>query len=79
MQLVSTFLGGFVIAFVKGWLLALVLMSSIPCIVIASGMMTIFLGKLMTRGQAAYIEAANVVEQTVGSIRTVSSTWNFLA
>ncbi|WOH15795.1 hypothetical protein DCAR_0935341 [Daucus carota subsp. sativus] len=73
MQLVSTFLGGFVIAFVKGWLLALVLMSSIPCIVIASGMMTIFLGKLMTRGQAAYIEAANVVEQTVGSIRTVAS------
>ncbi|KAL8157858.1 hypothetical protein AgCh_002540 [Apium graveolens] len=72
-QLVSTFLGGFVIAYVKGWLLALVLMSSIPCIVIASGIMTTFVGKLMARGQASYIEAANIVEQAVGSIRTVAS------
>ncbi|KAJ0081777.1 hypothetical protein Patl1_10088 [Pistacia atlantica] len=32
-QLISTFLGGFVIAFIKGWLLALVLLSSIPAVI----------------------------------------------
>lgn len=63
------------IAYIKGWLLALVLMSSIPCIVIASGIMTTYMGKLMVRGQASYIEAANIVEQTVGSIRTVCTTF----
>ncbi|KAJ6328956.1 hypothetical protein OIU77_010603 [Salix suchowensis] len=29
-QLVSTFIGGFIIAFIKGWLLTLVMLSSIP-------------------------------------------------
>lgn len=28
--------------------------------------------KMASRGQAAYGEAANIVEQTIGSIRTVS-------
>lgn len=61
------------IAFSKGWLLALVLMSSLPPIVIAAGVMAIFMTKLMSRGQESYSEAAIIVEQTIGSIRTVST------
>lgn len=72
-QLASTFLGGFAIAFTKGWKLALVLMSCIPAIVIAGGAMAMFMSKMSSRGQAAYAEAGNVVEQTVGAIRTVAS------
>ncbi|XP_031490564.1 ABC transporter B family member 11-like [Nymphaea colorata] len=72
-QLVSTFFGGFVIAFSKGWLLTLVMLASIPLIVIAGGAMSITISRLSTRGQAAYAEAGIVVEQTVGSIRTVAS------
>ncbi|KAH6826594.1 P-glycoprotein 11 [Perilla frutescens var. hirtella] len=72
-QLVSTFLGGFVIAFIKGWLLTLVMLSSIPLMVISGGSMALLLSKMASRGQDAYAKAATLVEQTIGSIRTVAS------
>ncbi|KAG7995644.1 hypothetical protein I3843_01G120600 [Carya illinoinensis] len=72
-QLVATFVGGFVIAFVKGWLLALVLLSSFPPLVISAAAMSIIIGKMASQGQTAYSVAATVVEQTIGSIRTVAS------
>ncbi|KAJ1414191.1 P-loop containing nucleoside triphosphate hydrolase [Sesbania bispinosa] len=72
-QLASTFFGGFVIAFVKGWQLALVLLSCIPLVIIAGGFMSVLMSRMSSRGQAAYAEAGNVVEQIVGAIRTVAS------
>ncbi|GMJ09270.1 P-GLYCOPROTEIN 4, MULTIDRUG RESISTANCE 4, ARABIDOPSIS P-GLYCOPROTEIN 4, ATP-binding cassette B4 [Hibiscus trionum] len=72
-QLISTFFGGFVIAFVKGWLLTLVMSSAIPLLVVAGGTIAIIVSKMATRGQSAYAKAATVVEQTIGSIRTVAS------
>ncbi|PRQ39662.1 putative xenobiotic-transporting ATPase [Rosa chinensis] len=72
-QLFATFFGGFIIAFVKGWLLTLVMLSSIPALVISGAVMSIIVSKLASRGQAAYSAAASVVEQTIGSIRTVAS------
>lgn len=68
----ATFFGGFIIAFARGWLLTLVMLASLPPLVVAGALMSILLGKLATRGQAAYSVAATVVEQTIGSIRTVS-------
>ena len=59
------------IAFVKGWLLTLVMLSSIPLLVFSGAMMGIVISKLASRGQTAYSLASTVVEQTVGSIRTV--------
>ena len=67
----STFIGGFVIAFARGWLLSLVLLSCIPALVISGGAMAIIMTRMSSRGQIAYAEAGNVVEQTVGAIRTV--------
>ncbi|GFZ04458.1 ATP binding cassette subfamily B4 [Actinidia rufa] len=72
-QLVSTFLGGFVIAFIKGWLLTLVLLSCIPLLVISGGVTAMTISKMAASGQNAYAKAAIVVEQTIGSIRTVAS------
>ncbi|XP_058095200.1 ABC transporter B family member 9-like isoform X2 [Magnolia sinica] len=72
-QLIATFVGGFAIAFSRGWLLAIVMVACIPPIVIAGGAMSIFMSKMSSRGQISYAEAGNVVEQTVGSIRTVVS------
>ncbi|GMI69507.1 P-glycoprotein 21, ATP-binding cassette B21 [Hibiscus trionum] len=72
-QLVSTFTGGFVIAFFQGWQLTLVMLSAIPLVVISGGIMTMVVTKMASRGQSAYIKAATVVEQTIGSIRTVAS------
>ncbi|XP_018452062.1 ABC transporter B family member 11 [Raphanus sativus] len=72
-QLVSTFVGGFALAFVKGWLLTLVMLTSIPLLAMAGASMAIIVTRASSRGQAAYAKAATVVEQTIGSIRTVAS------
>ncbi|XP_054801842.1 ABC transporter B family member 21-like [Prosopis cineraria] len=73
LQLISTFIGGFVVAFIKGWLLALVMLSILPLLVVAGASMAFIIGRMASRGQTAYAKAANVVEQTLGSIRTVAS------
>lgn len=73
LQLISTFLGGFIIAFARGWLLSLVMLSSIPPVVISAGAMSLVVSKLSNRSQMAYAEAGKMVEQTIGSIRTVMS------
>lgn len=72
-QFASTFFGGFIIGFIKGWLLALVLCSCIPALVAAGGSMALIMSKMSSRGQIAYADAGNVLEQTVGAIRTVAS------
>ncbi|EEF47170.1 ABC transporter B family member 11 [Ricinus communis] len=73
LQLLSTFIGGFLIAFVKGWLLTLVMLSSLPLLVLAGAAMSIMIARTASHGQNAYAKAATVVEQTIGSIRTVAS------
>jgi ATP-binding cassette subfamily B (MDR/TAP) protein 1 len=70
-QIISYFLGGYVIAFTKGWEFSLVLLACIPCFVIIGGFMSMMMAKMSIRGQTAYSEAGVVVEQTVGAIRTV--------
>ncbi|KAK7264795.1 hypothetical protein RJT34_32406 [Clitoria ternatea] len=72
-QLIATFFGGFVIAFIKGWLLTVVMLSCIPLLVLSGAIMSLIISKASSKGQAAYSKAASVVEQTIGSIRTVAS------
>lgn len=60
------------ISFIKGWHLAIVLLACLPPIVIAGGVMSVLMSKFAARSQLAYTEAGNVVEQTIGAIRTVS-------
>ncbi|KAJ4849957.1 ATP-binding cassette sub- B member 9 [Turnera subulata] len=72
-QLLATFFFGFLIAFVKGWRLSVVLLCCIPLIVITGANMAKMMSKMSSRGQIAYAEAGHVVEQTVGAIRTVAS------
>ncbi|CAL4949384.1 unnamed protein product [Urochloa decumbens] len=72
-QLLSTFFGGFIIAFIRGWLLALVMLSSIPPIALSFVIMSKLRIRLSAHMQAKYSDAGNVVEQTLGAIRTVVS------
>ncbi|KAH7655238.1 Xenobiotic-transporting ATPase protein [Dioscorea alata] len=72
-QLISTFIGGFTVAFVQGWLLTLVMLSTIPPLVVAGAAMSTVISKMASRGQTAYAEASVIVEQTISSIRTVAS------
>lgn len=74
LQLSASFFGGFVIAFTKGWILALVLLSVIPVLVISAALMSVLMSKLTSRGQSAYSAAAVVAEQIISSIRTVRKT-----
>ena len=69
--MIATFIGGFALAFAKGWLLTLVMLTSIPLLAMAGAAMAIIVTKASSQGQAAYAKAATVVEQTIGSIRTV--------
>lgn len=71
LQLVATLLGGFIIAFAKGRLLTLVMLSSILVLGISGAIIGLSMTKLAARGQDAYSAAATVVEQTTSSIRTV--------
>ncbi|OUZ99838.1 ABC transporter [Macleaya cordata] len=72
-QLVSTFLGSFVIAFIKGWLLTLVMLSSIPPLAISAAVMSILIGKMASREQTTYSQAGIIVQETISSIKTVAS------
>ncbi|KAJ7520451.1 hypothetical protein O6H91_19G006400 [Diphasiastrum complanatum] len=72
-RLVTTFLGGFFIAFIEGWKLTLVMLSSMPLLISAGGTMGFVISRMSSRGQEAYAEAGTVVEQVVSGIRTVAS------
>ncbi|KAI3962396.1 hypothetical protein MKW92_020817 [Papaver armeniacum] len=72
-QQLATFVGGFIVAFLKGWLLTLVMLSTIPPLLISGAAMSIVIAKMASRGQTAYSQAGIVVEQTLGAIRTVAS------
>lgn len=47
------------------------LCTCIPALVIAGACSALMMAKMATLGQVAYAQAGNVVEQTVGAIRTV--------
>lgn len=47
------------------------MLSAIPLLVAAGAVMAVIISKMASRGQNAYAKAATVVEQTIGSIRTV--------
>ncbi|CAM0908393.1 unnamed protein product [Alopecurus aequalis] len=72
LQLVATFIGGFVVAFVKGWLLSLVMLACIPPVVIAGGAVAKILSTITSKGQESYGDAGNVVEESIGAIKTVA-------
>ncbi|KAL0914305.1 hypothetical protein M5K25_014641 [Dendrobium thyrsiflorum] len=69
----STFFTGFVVAFAQGWLLTLVMISTIPIIGLCSVIISKVTIKMASRGQKTNIETSAIVQQTISSIRTVAS------
>ncbi|KAG8201139.1 hypothetical protein JTE90_028804 [Oedothorax gibbosus] len=71
-QYSSTFIAGFVVGFIKGWQLTLVIMSMTPLLTLSSA----FLGKVVAsssaREQQKYAIAGGVAEEVLGNIRTVT-------
>lgn len=59
------------VAFIKGWLLTLVMLSTIPPIIFAAGIVSKMMSKVSSEGLESYSDAGDIVEQTIGSIKTV--------
>ncbi|KAL7719946.1 ABC-type xenobiotic transporter [Entamoeba marina] len=72
-QTITTLIAGYTIGFVKGWDVALVILSSFPFLIVAM----IFLGVSVTvftsKGQHSYGEAGTIAEETIANMRTVHS------
>ncbi|PQP93150.1 hypothetical protein Pyn_23954 [Prunus yedoensis var. nudiflora] len=59
-QLLSTFIGGLILAFIKVPLLTIVMLSCVPLLMAAGGSMSVIITKAEFRGQRAYAKAANI-------------------
>lgn len=70
-QLLTTFVGGFIIGFVRGWMLALVVLACIPPNILSFAMVSRLRAQISSKRQESYGDAGNIVEQTIGAIRTV--------
>ncbi|KAJ3099209.1 ATP-binding cassette, sub-B (MDR TAP), member 4 [Phlyctochytrium bullatum] len=70
-QQVAAFLAGFVIAFVKGWRLALVLCAVFPLLAGVGILMATTIKRGQTRGSESYAQAGSIAQEVLSSIRTV--------
>ncbi|OAD06010.1 hypothetical protein MUCCIDRAFT_137671 [Mucor lusitanicus CBS 277.49] len=69
----SQFITGFVVAFVQGWRLAIVMFAATPFMFIVGGLMGHFTTKYTLASQDAYAQAGTVAENAFNSIRTIYS------
>jgi len=72
-QLVTSFVGGFIVGFVRGWMLALVVLACIPPSILSFATVSRLRARISGKRQESYGDAGNIVEQAIGAIRTVVS------
>nr|XP_006013923.2 PREDICTED: bile salt export pump-like [Latimeria chalumnae] len=72
-QRFTTFICGFLLGFVSGWKLTLVIIAASPLIGIGAALMALFVAKLTGQGLKAYAEAGAVADEVLSSIRTVAT------
>ncbi|KAL0087186.1 P-loop containing nucleoside triphosphate hydrolase protein [Phycomyces blakesleeanus] len=70
---ISQFVTGFVVAFVKGWNLAVVMLATMPLMAGVGGAMGYLITLYTLKTQNSYAEAGSVAEQVFSGIRTVYS------
>jgi ATP-binding cassette, subfamily B (MDR/TAP), member 1 len=68
---IAMFIAGFVIAFIKGWLMTLVTLASLPAIGLGGYLYSTAIAKKDTELQKEYSEAGGMAEQAIASIKTV--------
>ncbi|KAI9255701.1 P-loop containing nucleoside triphosphate hydrolase protein [Phascolomyces articulosus] len=73
LQSLGAFVSGFVIAFVKGWNLAVIILATMPVLAACGGAIGYFITKFTLQTQDAYAEAGAIAEQVFAGIRTVYS------
>ncbi|XP_023573757.1 phosphatidylcholine translocator ABCB4 isoform X2 [Octodon degus] len=70
-QAVATFFAGFVVGFVRGWKLTLVVMAISPVLGLSTAVWAKVLSAFSDKELAAYAKAGAVAEEALGAIRTV--------
>uniref|UniRef100_A0A3Q1EGM2 ATP-binding cassette, sub-family B (MDR/TAP), member 11a n=1 Tax=Acanthochromis polyacanthus TaxID=80966 RepID=A0A3Q1EGM2_9TELE len=69
----STFVFGFMVGFIGGWKLTLVVIAVSPLIGLAAGLMAMAVSRLTGRELKAYAKAGAVADEVLSSIRTVAA------
>ncbi|XP_058878458.1 ATP-dependent translocase ABCB1-like isoform X2 [Acipenser ruthenus] len=70
-QSVATFLAGFIVGFIEGWKLTLVILAISPVLGVAAALFSKILTSFTGKEQATYAKAGAVAEEVLSSIRTV--------
>ncbi|KAG8000685.1 Bile salt export pump [Nibea albiflora] len=70
---ISTFVFGFMVGFIGGWKLTLVVIAVSPLIGLAAGLMAMAVARLTGRELKAYAKAGAVADEVLSSIRTVAA------
>uniref|UniRef100_A0A7N5K2F0 P-type phospholipid transporter n=1 Tax=Ailuropoda melanoleuca TaxID=9646 RepID=A0A7N5K2F0_AILME len=70
-QAVATFFAGFIVGFVRGWKLTLVIMAISPILGLSTAVWAKILSAFSDKELAAYAKAGAVAEEALGAIRTV--------
>ncbi|XP_016324334.1 bile salt export pump-like [Sinocyclocheilus anshuiensis] len=70
---ISTFIFGFMVGFIGGWKLTLVVIAVSPLIGLAAGLMAMAVARLTGRELTAYAKAGAVADEVLSSIRTVAA------
>ncbi|KZT57970.1 multidrug resistance protein 1 [Calocera cornea HHB12733] len=69
----SSFVAGYIIAYVRSWRLALALTSILPCISISVGIVSYFVGNAMRTSQDAIAASGSLAEEVISTIRTTKA------
>ncbi|XP_060634550.2 bile salt export pump [Anolis sagrei] len=72
-QRFTTFVGGFLLGFVRGWKLTLVIIAVSPLLGIGAAFMGLTVAKMTGRELKAYAKAGAVADEVLSSIRTVAA------
>ncbi|XP_033762473.1 LOW QUALITY PROTEIN: ATP-dependent translocase ABCB1-like [Pecten maximus] len=70
-QWFSSAISSFIIGFIYGWQLTLVMLSVAPLLALAAGVMSKIMASMSTKELTAYAKAGAVAEEVLSSIRTV--------
>ncbi|KAG7330976.1 hypothetical protein KOW79_004945 [Hemibagrus wyckioides] len=70
---ISTFIFGFLVGFIGGWKLTLVVIAVSPLIGLAAGLMAMAVSRLTGRELQAYAKAGAIADEVLSAIRTVAA------
>uniref|UniRef100_A0A4X1SSF1 Phosphatidylcholine translocator ABCB4 n=1 Tax=Sus scrofa TaxID=9823 RepID=A0A4X1SSF1_PIG len=70
-QAVATFFAGFIVGFIRGWKLTLVIMAISPILGLSAAVWAKIISAFSDKELAAYAKAGAVAEEALGAIRTV--------